>query len=43
MRHGKGKWQMINADSYDGEYMNDKKNGKGIYIWKNGVKYIGNF
>lgn len=23
--------------------MNDKKNGKGTYIWKNGSKYIGNF
>lgn len=34
---------MINGDSYEGEYMNDKKNGKGIYIWKNGSKYEGNF
>jgi hypothetical protein len=23
--------------------MNDKKNGKGTYIWKNGSKYTGNF
>ena len=43
MRHGRGIWQMINGDSYEGEYMNDKKNGKGIYLWKNGSKYEGNF
>ena len=23
--------------------MNDKKNGKGTYIWKSGVKYVGSF
>jgi hypothetical protein len=23
--------------------MNDKKNGKGSYLWKNGSKYSGNF
>lgn len=34
---------MINGDSYEGQYMNDKKNGKGTYLWKNGSKYIGNF
>ena len=43
MRHGKGKWQMLHGDSYEGEYMNDKKNGQGIYHWKNGSKYIGAF
>lgn len=43
MRHGRGVWQMVNGDSYEGEYMNDKKNGKGTYLWKNGSKYIGNF
>jgi len=21
--------------------MNDKKNGKGTYVWKNGSKYVG--
>ena len=34
---------MINGDSYEGEYMKDKKNGKGSYLWKNGSKYTGNF
>ena len=34
---------MINGDSYEGEYMNDKQNGNGIYIWKIGSKYQGNF
>lgn len=23
--------------------MNDKKNGKGAYLWKNGAKYVGSF
>lgn len=34
---------MLNADMYEGEYMNDTKNGKGIYLWKNGSKYVGSF
>ena len=41
MRHGKGKWTMINGDKYEGDYLNDKKNGNGIYLWKSGDKYVG--
>jgi hypothetical protein len=43
MRHGKGKWHMLHGDMYEGNYMNDKKSGKGTYLWKNGSKYIGEF
>ena len=34
---------MINGDKYEGNYLNDKKNGEGIYLWKTGDKYIGEF
>ena len=30
-------------DSYEGEYINDKKNGFGIYTFANGDYYKGNF
>ena len=32
-----------NGDTYDGEYKNDKKDGKGIYISIEGYKYEGEF
>ena len=41
MRHGKGKWMMVNGDKYEGEYLNDKKNGHGTYQWKTGDRYVG--
>jgi hypothetical protein len=27
LRHGRGKWYIPGGDSYEGEYMNDKKSG----------------
>lgn len=39
MRHGKGLWMMVHGDKYAGDYLNDKKNGKGIYTWKSGDRY----
>ena len=28
---------------YHGEYMNDKKNGFGVYVWADGRAYLGNW
>ena len=28
---------------YEGDYINDKKEGNGKYIWENGEYYIGQF
>lgn len=41
MRHGKGVWMMVHGDKYEGDYLNDKKNGKGTYTWKSGDRYQG--
>ena len=30
-----------NGDLYEGQWFNDKKNGKGTFIDKNGNKYVG--
>ena len=30
-----------NGDKYDGEWMNDLKQGDGKYVWKNGSRYEG--
>lgn len=30
-------------DVYEGEYLNDKKNGYGRYRWGNGIIYEGHF
>jgi hypothetical protein len=38
-----GIWSISGGDTYEGEYMNDKKCGEGIYTWKNGCKYKGQF
>lgn len=32
---------MVQGDRYEGDYLNDKKNGKGVYTWKSGDRYIG--
>lgn len=39
--HGKGKYTWPDGRSYDGEYVNDKKEGKGIYTWADGRQYNG--
>ena len=31
------------GDKYEGDFKDDKKNGKGIYYFKNGNKYEGQF
>jgi hypothetical protein len=32
-----------NGDVFEGEWKNNKKEGKGLYRWKNGDKYEGFF
>ena len=40
-RHGRGR--SVQDDEYVGDWLNDKPNGKGQYIWAGGKKYIGYF
>ncbi len=35
------KW--LNGDQYDGDWKNDKRNGKGILTYANGDEYSGQF
>ena len=43
-KEGKGKINYINyGDLYEGEFHNDKINGKGFYIWQNKESYTGDF
>jgi hypothetical protein len=38
---GKGKFSYVNGDVYDGEWENDKANGNGVYLHKDGSIYEG--
>ncbi|TNV82684.1 hypothetical protein FGO68_gene15545 [Halteria grandinella] len=40
-REGFGKWQRVGADSYEGEFKNNLRNGKGIYYFPSGNVYEG--
>lgn len=31
----------LNGEYYDGEWFDDKKNGRGVYTWPSGVRYEG--
>ncbi len=54
-RHGKGKATLPNGDTYEGDYVHNKRHGKvqasgeqlliskGTYRFKNGAKYIGDY
>ena len=39
--NGKGKFVWSDGRTYDGEYVNDKKQGHGIFTWPTGKKYDG--
>lgn len=41
MPHGLGKMTYINGDSYEGEWKDGMKVGKGIYKFANGDLYEG--
>ena len=43
MKHGKGKDTFANGDIYTGHYAFGKPDGFGVYIWKNGGMYQGEF
>lgn len=36
MKMGIGNYIFPNGDKYYGEFINEKRDGKGTYIWKNG-------
>lgn len=40
---GKCRMRFANGDEYIGDYFNDKRAGKGKYIWANGASYEGDF
>ena len=42
-REGYGKITYFGGDSYEGCWENDKPHGEGLYSWKIGGKYLGNF
>lgn len=38
-KHGKGYERFSNSSKYEGNFMNGKPEGVGIYIWANGESY----
>jgi hypothetical protein len=40
-RHGSGKISFPNVCDFDGQWVNDKMNGKGTIIYSKGDKYTG--
>lgn len=43
LKNGYGKEIFENGDVYDGNYVNNKFDGKGVYTWKTGAIYSGEF
>jgi len=43
MKDKRGVEQFYNGDLYEGEYVNDKFQGKGKYLWTNSTFYNGSF
>jgi hypothetical protein len=41
MIHGLGRYTWPDGRSYEGEYVNDQKQGYGIYSWPDGQVYRG--
>ena len=39
--HGRGSYIWADGRKYEGEYVNDKKDGYGVYTWADGRKYQG--
>jgi hypothetical protein len=39
--NGKGKCVWPDGRTYDGEYVDDKKDGYGVYTWPNNKQYRG--
>lgn len=46
LKHGKGRWQKGEGEQisvYEGDYVNDKKEGQGVFRWASGNLYEGEF
>ena len=44
LKHGRGKWKSSKnpqSNSYDGDYLNDKREGEGTFVWASGNVYRG--
>ena len=39
--HGRGIFTWADGRRYDGEYVDDKKEGHGVFIWPDGRRYDG--
>jgi hypothetical protein len=42
-RYGVGEATFTNGDSYKGMYIDDNREGRGIYRWRDGRVYDGEF
>lgn len=43
LRHGYGEITYANGDIYKGNWINDKQDGRGVYLWKEYGRYEGDF
>lgn len=43
LRHGYGEITYSNSDVYKGSWVNDKPEGRGVYVWKDNGRYEGDF
>lgn len=41
--HGKGNFTWSDGRKYEGNYVDDKKDGYGVFTWPDGRKYEGNW
>jgi hypothetical protein len=41
--HGKGNFTWSDGRKYDGNYVDDKKDGYGVFTWPDGRRYEGNW
>ena len=47
LKHGKGRWKSAKgpqpSNQYEGDYLNDKKHGYGMFTWASGNTYKGEY
>ena len=41
--HGNGVWNDRNGSSYEGEWVDNLKEGLGVFRWPDGSRYEGNY
>ena len=39
--HGRGIFRWNDGRTYEGDFVNDRKEGQGVLVWKDGRKYDG--